>query len=80
MHGHGSARAERVHYDIFWGESKSVCLNCYGLGLEDHNDVQGADREDPVVGVRVVADRGGSRVPIFENTEEDVDARSNRTG
>ena len=79
MHGHGSARAERVHYDIFWGESKSGCLNPYGLGLEGCNDVQGADRADLVVGVRVVADRGGSRAPIFAHVEEDVDARSNRT-
>ena len=32
------------------------------------------------MGVRVVADRGGSRAPMFVHAEEDVDACSNRAG
>ena len=80
MHGHGSARAERVCSDNFWCESKSDCPEPNGLGPEDHNDAQGSDRAELVVGVRVVADRGSSRAPMFAHAEEDVDTRSNLAG
>ena len=80
MHGHGSARAERVCSDNFWCESKSDCPEPNGLGQEDHNDAQGSDRAELVVGVRVVADMGGSRAPMFMLAEKNVDTCSNRAG
>ena len=80
MHGHRSAREERVRSDVFWSKSKSVCSNTNGLGPEDRDDVQGADRADPMAGVRVVADRGGSQAPMFTHVKEYVDTRSNQVG
>ena len=49
VHGHGSARAESVRSDIFWGEPKSGCPEPNGLGPEDCDDAQGSNREEPVV-------------------------------
>ena len=63
--------------DVLLGKPKSGCANPSGIGSEDHNDVQGADRVEPLVRDRVVADRGGPRAPMFVHAEEDVDACSN---
>ena len=79
MHGHGSARAERVRSDVFWGEPQSGCANPSGLGQEDRDDVQGSDRAEKLVG-RVVADRGGPQAPMFAHAEEYVDTHLNRAG
>ena len=43
MHGHGSARAERVRYDAFWGEAKSGRSHLQALGSDDGDDVGCAD-------------------------------------
>ena len=69
-----------MHYDVFWIESKSGYSDHNGLGPEDHNDVRGADRPEPMVGVRVVADRGGSLAPMFVHVEQDVDTRPKWSG
>ena len=60
MHVHGSARAERVRSNVIRGEIESSCPNPNGIGPEDRNDVRGDNVAEPVVGVRVVADRSGS--------------------
>ena len=79
MHGHSSARAERVRSDVFWCKAESGCSRTNGLGLQDRDDVQGADRAEPLSG-RIVSDRGSSWAPMFSHAEEDVDPRSKRAG
>ena len=79
MHGHGSARVERVCAIILWGKCESGCSNHNGLGPEDHDDVQVTDRAEPLSG-RIVSYRGISQAPMFLHAEEDVDTRSNRSG
>ena len=39
MHGHGSARVERVRSDIFWHKDESGCSNMNGISLLDRDDV-----------------------------------------
>ena len=39
MHGNGSARAERVSSDVFWGESNSSHYHLLALGPDDGDDV-----------------------------------------
>ena len=80
MRDHSFAKGERVRSDVFWGEPKSGCANPSGLGPEDRDDVPGAGRVDPFVGVRLVADRGVPWAPIFAHAEEDGDAHSNQAG
>ena len=80
MHGHGSARTERVHSNVFWDEPKSICTNTSGLAPEERDDVQGADRVEPLVVVRVIDDRGGPWAPMFTHAEEDVNTLSNQAG
>ena len=79
-HGHGSARAERVRPDIFWGKFKFGRAHLSGIGPEGCDDVRGADRAVSMVGVRVVADRSGPWASMSAHAEEDVDARSNQAG
>ena len=79
MHGHSSARVERVRPDVFWGKADPGCSNLNGLGPKDRNDVRGADRAEPLSG-RIVADRGGSWAPMFSHAEEDADPCSNWAG
>ena len=43
--------------EVFWDENKSGCTNPSGLGLEDHDDIRGYELEEPLVDVRVVAER-----------------------
>ena len=74
MHGHGSARAERVRPDIFWGKFKFGRAHLSGIGPEGCYDVRGADRAVSMVGVRVVADRSGPWASMSAHAEEDVDA------
>ena len=80
MHGRGSARAEIVCSNVFWSKSESSCSNSNGLSPEDRDDVQGTNRAEPVVGVRVVAERGGPHAPMFVHVEEDFDSCLNRAG
>ena len=79
MHGHGSARAERVDSDIFWGKSESDCAHSLALCPEkgDHNG--GADQAE-ALGSRVVTDCGGGITAMLSLAEEDVDPRSNWAG
>ena len=72
MHGHGSARVERVCSSVFWGKAKPGCSDPNGLGLKDGDDVRGADQAEPLSG-GIVAGGGGSWAPMFVHTEEDAD-------
>ena len=74
VHGHGSARAERVCPNVFWGKSKSGRAHSLGLGPNDGDDIRGADRAE-TPGSRIVADWGGGVVSMFSQVEEDVDTR-----
>ena len=80
VHGHGFARVGRVYSDVFWGEPKSIYANPRGLSPEDHGGVQGDDKAEPLVGVRVVAGKGSHWVPMSTHAEEDVNACSNQAG
>ena len=79
MHGHGSARAERVCPDVFWGKSESGRTHSLALCPEDSDDYGGADRSETLRG-RVVAECGGRITAMFVLAEEDVDVRSNWAG
>ena len=79
VHGHGSARAERVRSDVFWRISYSSCSNYNGLGPEDRNDVQSTEQAEILSG-RTIVDMGGSQTPMFSHAEEDVDTCLNRSG
>ena len=79
MHGSGSARADRVRPSVFWGKAKPGCSDLNGLGPKDRDDVQGADRAEPLSG-GIVADGGGSWAPMFVHAEEDVDPHSHWAG
>ena len=50
MHGHGSARAERVRSDVFWGKAKSGCSHSQTLGPDYVDDVGCADGADAMIG------------------------------
>ena len=73
MHGHGSARAERVRSDIFWGEAKSGCFHSQTLGSDDGNDVGCSDRAEAMIGGKITDGGGGIASPVAQ-AEEDVDA------
>ena len=72
MHGHGSAKVERVRTDVFWGKAELGCSDQKCLGPKDRDGVQGADRAEPLSG-GIVANGGGSWAPMFAHAEEDVD-------
>ena len=75
MHGDGSARSERVRHDVFWGNSDSGRAHLTGLDPEDCDDVQGADRAEPLAEVRVAANQSGPWASMFYHAEEDVGAQ-----
>ena len=79
MHGHGSARAERVRTNVLWGKSKSVRAHSLALRPDDRDDARGADGAATLSG-RVVADCDSRATCMFSQAEEDVDARSNWAG
>ena len=79
MHGHGSARAERVRAYVFWGESKSGRAHLLALRSDDGDDVGGADRADTLRG-RVVADCGGRITSMCSQAQDDVGACLNWAG
>ena len=49
MHGHGSARAEIVSYDVFWGEAKSDRSHSHTLGPDDGDDFGCADGAEAMI-------------------------------
>ena len=79
MHGHGSARAERVGSDIYWGKSESGCAHSLALRPKKGDENGSADRAETLRS-RVVADCGGRVTAMLLLAEEDVDARSNWGG
>ena len=79
MHGHVSARSERVHNDVFCGESKSGHTHLRALRLNDGDDIRGAEKTETLSG-RVAADCGGRVASMFLKAEEDVVACSNWEG
>ena len=79
MHGHGSARAERVGSDIFLGESESGRAHTFALCPDGGDDNGGADRAETLRG-RVVTDCGGGITAMLSLAEEDIDPCSNWAG
>ena len=55
MHGHGSARAERVCSDVFWGKAKSGHSHSQAPGSDDGDDVGCADGAEAMIG-GIIAD------------------------
>ena len=79
MHGHGSARVERVLPNFFWGEAKSGRSHSQALGSDDGNDVRCADGAAAMIGGKIDDGGGGIASPIAQ-AEEDVDARLDWAG
>ena len=73
MHGHGSARAERVRSGVFWDEAKSGLSHSQAFGSDDGNDVGWADRAEAMIG-GIIADGGGGITTLIAQAEEDADA------
>ena len=73
MHGHGSARAERVRSDVFWGEANYGCSHSQTLGSDDGDDVGSTDEAEAVIGGKI-ADGDGGIASLAAQAEEDVDA------
>ena len=73
MHGHVSARAERVCSDVFWGKAKSVSMHLQKLGPDDRDDVGCADGAEAMIGEKISGGGGGITSPVAQ-AEEDVDA------
>ena len=79
MHGHGSARAERVRSNIFWGKVNSGRSHSQALGSNDSDDVGCADGAETMIG-GIIADGGGGITPLVAQAEEDVNARLDWAG
>ena len=79
MHGHGSARAERVRSDIFWGKAESGHSHSQALGSDDGNNVRCADGAEAMIG-GIITDGGGRITPLVAKAEEDVIARLDWAG
>ena len=73
MHGHGSARAERVLSDVFWGEAKSGRSHLQALGSDDGDDIGCADGAETMIRGKI-ADGGGGITPLVAQVKEDSDA------
>ena len=79
MHGHGSARVERVRTGVFWVKSKSGRYHSLALRPDDGDNVRGTERAE-TLGGRVVADCGSWVTSMFSQAEEIFDSRSNWAG
>ena len=73
VHGHGSARAERVRSGVFWGESKSGRSHLLSLGPDDGDDVRCADGVEAVIRGEI-ANGGGEISSPGVQAEEDFGA------
>ena len=79
MHGHGSARAERVRSNVFWGKAKSGRYHSQTLGSDDGDDVGCADGAEAMIRGKI-ADGGGGIAILVAQAEEDVYARFDWVG
>ena len=79
MHGHSSARAERVLSEIFWGEAKSDPSHLQTLGPDYGDDVGCADGAEAMIGGKTTDGGGGIASPVAQ-AEEDVDAHLDWAG
>ena len=79
MHGHGSARAERVRSDVFRGEAKSGRSHSQALVSDDVDDVGCNDGAEATIG-GIIADGGGGITTLVAQAEEDVDAHPDWAG
>ena len=66
MHGHGSARAERVRSGVFWGKSKSGRSHSLSLGPDDGDDVGCADGSEAVIGGKIDDGVGGTAYMVTQ--------------
>ena len=66
--------------NVFWCEAKYVRATPSGIGLEDCDDVQGTDRLEPLVSVRIVSVQSSPLAPMFTHTEEDFNSCLNQAG
>ena len=73
MHGHVSARAERVHTDNLWGESKSGHSHLQILVPDGGDDVGYADGVEAMIGGKI-SDGGGGIAYSVPQAKEDADA------
>ena len=62
-----------MHLVILWGEVEYGCDNTSRLILEYQNGVQGADRAEHMVSVRVITEQSVHWAPVFPHAEEDDD-------
>ena len=79
MHGHGSARAERVRSDIFWDEAKSGRYHSQKIGSDDGDDVGCTGGAEAMIGGKI-SDGGGGIASLVAQAEEDIDARLDWAG
>ena len=79
MHHHGSARAERVCSDNFWGEAESGRSHPQALGSDEGDDVECADGVEAMIG-GIIADAGGRSTRLGAKAEEDVDTGPDGAG
>ena len=79
MHGHGSARAERVCSDAFWDKAKSGRSHLQTLGSDDGDDIGCADGAEAMIGGKI-SDGGGGIATLVAQAEEDVNARFDWAG
>ena len=71
MHGHGSARAERVRSKVFWGKSKSGRSHSQTLVPDDGNYVGCADGAEATIRGEIADGGGGIASPVAQ-VEENV--------
>ena len=62
------------------GATESVNSNPSGISMEDRNDIQGSDRAEPLVGVKVVSYWSVYWAHMFLHAYEDFDVHSEWAG
>ena len=74
MHGHGSARAERVCSDVFWSKAESGRSHLQALVSDDGDDLGCNDGAEAMIG-GIITDEGCWITPPVAEAEEDVGDR-----